>query len=154
MGLMSDLIAACDEAAERTGVEKVRAVGSAYLAVCGLSLPRPDHAARTVQFGRELCGIVTDFNRQHGTALTVSVGINSGPVVGGVVGRQKFLYDLWGDTVAIASRLAARSGRAIVVTQPVRDRLVDLHAFAGPEEVEIRGKGRVKTWALQERGAS
>jgi class 3 adenylate cyclase len=153
LGLVSDLVMACDEAAERCGVEKVRAVGSAYLAVCGLSLPRPDHAARAVQFGRELCRIVADFNRQHGTTLAVSVGINSGPVVGGVVGRQKFLYDLWGDTVAIASRLAARSGQAVVVTQPVRDRLVDLHEFDGPADVELRGKGTVKTWKLVDRGA-
>jgi class 3 adenylate cyclase len=152
MDFVSDLIAACDEATERTGVEKVRAVGSAYLAVCGLSLPRPDHAARTVQFGRELCRIVAQFNRLHGTALSVSVGVNSGPVVGGVVGRQKFLYDLWGDTVAIASRLAAQNGQAVVVTEPVHDRLVDLYAFEGPVDVEVRGKGTVKTWTLQDRG--
>lgn len=152
MDFVSDLIAACDEATERTGVEKVRAVGSAYLAVCGLSLPRPDHAARTVQFGRELCRIVAQFNRLHGTTLAVSVGINSGPVVGGVVGRQKFLYDLWGDTVAIASRLAAQNGQAVVVTEPVHDRLVDLYAFEGPVDVEVRGKGTVKTWTLQDRG--
>jgi class 3 adenylate cyclase len=152
MDFVSDLIAACDEATERTGVEKVRAVGSAYLAVCGLSLPRPDHAARTVQFGRELCRIVAQFNRLHGTALSVSVGVNSGPVVGGVVGRQKFLYDLWGDTVAIASRLAAQNGQAVVVTEPVHDRLVDLYAFEGPVDVEVRGNGTVKTWTLQDRG--
>ena len=152
MDFVSDLIAACDEATERSGVEKVRAVGSAYLAVCGLSLPRPDHAARTVQFGRDLCRIVAQFNRLHGTALSVSVGVNSGPVVGGVVGRQKFLYDLWGDTVAIASRLAAQNGQAVVVTEPVHDRLVDLYTFEGPIDVEVRGKGMVKTWTLQDRG--
>jgi len=152
MDFVSDLIAACDEATERCGVEKVRAVGSAYLAVCGLSLPRPDHAARTVQFGRDLCRIVAQFNRLHGTALSVSVGVNSGPVVGGVVGRQKFLYDLWGDTVAIASRLAAQNGQAVVVTEPVHDRLVDLYAFEGPVDVEVRANGTVKTWTLQDRG--
>ena len=152
MDFVSDLIAACDEATERCGVEKVRAVGSAYLAVCGLSLPRPDHAARTVQFGRDLCRIVAQFNSLHGTALSVSVGVNSGPVVGGVVGRQKFLYDLWGDTVAIASRLAAQNGQAVVVTEPVHDRLVDLYAFEGPVDIEVRGNGAVKTWTLQDRG--
>ena len=152
MDFVSDLIAACDEETERCGVEKVRAVGSAYLAVCGLSLPRPDHAARTVQFGRDLCRIVAQFNSLHGTALSVSVGVNSGPVVGGVVGRQKFLYDLWGDTVAIASRLAAQNGQAVVVTEPVHDRLVDLYAFEGPVDIEVRGNGTVKTWTLQDRG--
>ena len=146
-----DLVAACDEAAERAGVEKVRAVGSAYLAVCGLSVPRPDHAARAVAFGREIVRIVAAFNQQHGTGLTVSVGINSGPVVGGVVGRHKFLYDLWGDTVAIASRLAARGAFVVQVTEPVRERLADLHAFEGPVDVEVGGKGRVAAWTLDDR---
>jgi len=149
MSLMADLVSAADEAAERCGVEKVRAVGAMYLAVCGLSVSRPDHAARASQFARELAEIVVGFNREHGTSLAPSIGINSGPVVGGVVGRHKFLYDLWGDTVAIASRLAAHDGAAIHVTQQVFDRLNDLYAFDGPVEIEIRGQGPVRTWRLK-----
>lgn len=152
MTLASDLVAACDDAAERLGVEKVRAVGAAYLAVCGLSVPRPDHAARAVELGRELCRIVGEFERERRVPLSVSVGINSGAVVGGVVGRNKFLYDLWGDTVAIASRLAARGGQAVSVTAPVHDRLADLHAFEGPVDVEVKGKGTVRTWTLRDGG--
>lgn len=148
--LVCDLVAACDEAAERAGVEKVRAVGSAYLAVCGLSVPRPDHAARVVAFARDLSRIVDAFNRQHGTTLSVSAGINSGPVVGGVVGRHKFLYDLWGDTVAIASRLAARGEANVAVTQPVRDRLADAWAFEGPREVALGAKGSVPVWTVDD----
>jgi class 3 adenylate cyclase len=149
MGLVGDLVAACDEAADRCGVEKVRAVGAMYLAVCGLSVSRPDHAARTLLFARELARIVAAFNREHGTPLTLAAGVNSGPVVGGVVGRHKFLYDLWGDTVAIASRLAAGGRDGIHVTKPVHDRLSDLYAFAGPTDVEIRGQGTVQTWRLE-----
>lgn len=147
--LMGDLVAACDEAAERCGVEKVRAVGAMYLAVCGLSVSRPDHAARVVAFARELSRIVAAFDREHGASLGLAVGVNSGPVVGGVMGRQKFLYDLWGDTVSIATRLAARGTPAIRVTRPVHDRLHDLHAFAGPEAVELAGRGVVETWTLE-----
>jgi class 3 adenylate cyclase len=120
-----------------------------YLAVCGLSVSRPDHAARTLLFARELARIVAAFNREHGTPLTLAVGVNSGPVVGGVVGRHKFLYDLWGDTVAIASRLAAGGRDGIHVTKPVHDRLCDLYAFAGPTDVELRGQGTVQTWRLE-----
>ena len=149
MSLLSDLISACDEATERCGVEKVRAVGAAYLAVCGLSVSRPDHAARAVLFARELQQIVAAFNREHGVAVTISVGVNSGPVVGGVMGRHKFLYDLWGDTVAIASRLAALGTTSISVTQPVQARLGDLYGFTGPTEIEVRGNGLVKIWQLQ-----
>jgi len=149
MGLVGDLIAACDEAADRCGVEKVRAVGAMYLAVCGLSVSRPDHAARSLLFARELARIVAAFNREHGAPLTLAAGVNSGPVVGGVVGRHKFLYDLWGDTVAIASRLAAGGRDGIHVTKPVHDRLSDLYAFVGPTAVELRGQGTVQTWRLE-----
>ena len=150
ISLLGDLVAACDEAAEKCGVEKVRAVGSMYLAVCGLSVSRPDHAARVLLFAQELIKIVAAFDREHAAPLTLSVGINSGPVVGGVLGRHKFLYDLWGDTVTIASRLAAHDGTAVHVTQQVHDRLNDLYAFEGPFHLELRGQGSVKTWRLKQ----
>ena len=149
ISLLGDLVAACDEAAEKCGMEKVRAVGATYLAVCGLSVSRPDHAARAMLFAKELTQIVAAFDREHGATLTLSVGINSGPVEGGVVGRHKFLYDLWGDTAAIASRLAAQGGSTTHVTQQVYDRLSDLYSFDGPFDVELRGQGTVKTWRLR-----
>lgn len=150
ISLLGDLVAACDEAAEKCGVEKVRAVGSMYLAVCGLSVSRPDHATRVLLFARELTQTVAAFNREHAASLVLTVGINSGSVVGGVVGRHKFLYDLWGDTVAIASRLAAQDAGAIHVTQQVHDRLCDLYTFEGPVDMDLRGQGIVKTWRLKQ----
>ena len=149
ISLLGDLVAACDDAADKCGVEKVRAVGAMYMAVCGLSVSRPDHAARAMLFAKELTQILAGFDREHSATLTLSVGINSGPVVGGVVGRHKFLYDLWGDTVAIASRLAAQGGSTIHVTQQVYDRLSDLYSFDGPFDVDMRGQGPVKTWQLR-----
>ena len=130
-------------------MEKVRAVGSLYLAVCGLSVNRPDHTARAMLFAQELAQIVAAFDREHAAPITLAVGINSGPVVGGVVGRYKFLYDLWGDTVAIASRLAARDDGAIHVSQQVHDRLNDLYTFEVHDDLELRGQGVMKTWRLK-----
>ena len=149
ISLLGDLVSACDEAAEKCGVEKVRAVGSLYLAVCGLSVNRPDHTARTMLFAQELAQIVAAFDREHAAPITLAVGINSGPVVGGVVGRHKFLYDLWGDTVTIASRLAARDDGAIHVSQQVHDRLNDLYTFEVHDDLELRGQGVMKTWRLK-----
>ena len=149
ISLLGDLVSACDEAAEKCGVEKVRAVGSLYLAVCGLSVNRPDHTARTMLFAQELAQIVAAFDREHAAPLTLAVGINSGSVVGGVVGRHKFLYDLWGDTVTIASRLAARDDGAIHVSQQVHDRLNDLYTFEAHDDLELRGQGVMKTWRLK-----
>lgn len=148
LNLLSDLVAACDEAAEKSGVEKVRTVGASYLGVCGLSISRPDHSARIAQFAKEMVRIIESFNREHKVSLKLSIGINSGPVVGGVVGRQKFLYDLWGDTVTIATRLATGQENVILVTRPVHDKLLDLHQFGPDQEVNIQGKGQVHFWKL------
>ncbi len=150
LSLLSDLVANCDEAAEKVGVEKVRTIGASYLGVCGLSVNRPDHSARMVQFAREMLRVIANFNNEHKTHLRFSIAINSGPVVGGVVGRQKFLYDLWGDTVTIALRLASEQENVVLVTKTVHDRLGDLHPFGPEQEIEIRGKGKIPFWKLEE----
>jgi class 3 adenylate cyclase len=150
LGLLNDLIIAFDEAAERHGVEKVKTVGASYLAVCGLSERRPDHTNRVVEFARELRLIVERFNKERGTDLTVGIGINAGPVVGGIMGRSKFIYDLWGATVNVARALKSDRVAPIRVTEEVRDRLRDLDEFEGRTEVEIKGGGRTATWALKD----
>ena len=111
MALLSDIVAWCDEAAEHHGVEKVRTIGSSYLAVSGLSVERPDHTARMVAFAREVVRIVKRFNAERGVHLVAEIGINAGPVIGGLVGRRKFIYDLWGDTVKLASGIESTGTR-------------------------------------------
>jgi len=148
LALLGDLIAAIDEAAEKSGIEKVKTIGGSYLAVCGLSVHRPDHARRIVQFAQEMARIVAIFNRDENAGLSLAVGINSGPVVGGVVGRRKFLYDLWGDTVTIARRLAGGEGAAIRVTSSVRDRLGEQFAFRGPVKLGAEGKPGAEAWEV------
>jgi class 3 adenylate cyclase/HAMP domain-containing protein len=146
LALLGDLIAAFDEAAEKSGIEKVKTIGGSYLAVCGLSVHRPDHARRVIQFAQEMARIVGIFNRDENAGLSLAVGVNSGPVVGGVVGRRKFLYDLWGDTVTIARKLASGEGSAIRVTSPVRDRLGEQFTFRGP--IKTDGKSGAEAWEV------
>jgi len=148
LALLGDLIAAIDEAAEKSGIEKVKTIGGSYLAVCGLSVHRPDHARRIVQFAQEMARIVGIFNRDENAGLSLAVGINTGPVVGGVVGRRKFLYDLWGDTVTIARRLAGGEGAAIRVTSAVRDRLGEQFVFRGPVKLGADGKSGADAWEV------
>ncbi|MGH9891119.1 MAG: adenylate/guanylate cyclase domain-containing protein, partial [bacterium] len=149
--LLNDLIVAFDEAAERHGVEKVKAIGTSYLAVCGLSVQRVDHAQRMVEFGLDLLRIVRRFNPERGTDLGVQVGINSGAVVGGVVGRTRFIYDLWGETVTVARAIKEEdeSVLGIHVTEGVRDRLQDVHEFVPASEIEVPGKGKVDVWSVK-----
>ena len=145
--LLNDMISAFDEAAERHGVEKVKTVGEDYLAACGLSVPRLDHASRVVDFAEDVIRIVRRLNQDRGFPLTVQVGINSGPVTGGIVGRSKFIFDMWGDTVDIACGLRTEDGEnTIHVTQSIQDRLKDAYAFKPAGTVEVKGKGIIPIW--------
>ena len=148
MALLSDIVAACDEAAEHHGVEKVRTIGSSYLAVSGLSVERPDHTARMVEFAREVVRIVKRFNAERGLHLAAEIGINTGPVVGGLVGRRKFIYDLWGDTVKLARRIESDGRTSIRVTRPVYERVRELVGFGPPTTVDVRGIGTVELFSI------
>jgi class 3 adenylate cyclase len=148
MALLSDIVAACDEAAEQHGVEKVRTIGSSYLAVSGLSVERPDHTARMVDFAREVVRIVKRFNAERGVRLVAEIGINAGPVIGGMVGRRKFIYDLWGDTVKLARGIESDGKTSILVTRAVYERVRDLVPFGSATRTDVRGMGPVELFSL------
>lgn len=148
MALLSDIVAACDEAAEQQGVEKVRTIGSSYLAVSGLSVERPDHTARMVEFAREVVRIVRRFNAERGINIVAEIGINAGPVVGGLIGRRKFIYDLWGDTVKLVRGIESDGKASILVTRPVYERVRDLVSFGAEIIAEVRGMGSVELFCI------
>lgn len=148
LSALGDLIEAFDEAAEESGIEKVKTIGGSYLAVCGLSVTRPDHARRIIQFAQQMERIIGVFNRDEKAHLAISIGINSGPVVGGVVGRRKFLYDLWGDTVTIAKKLSAGNRTAIRVTSQIRERIGDQFNFGVSHKFEAEGKTAIEAWEV------
>jgi class 3 adenylate cyclase len=148
LSMLGDLIEAIDEAAEESGIEKVKTIGGSYLAVCGLSVTRPDHARRIIQFAQQMERIIGVFNRDEKAHLAISIGINSGPVVGGVVGRRKFLYDLWGDTVTIAKKLSAGNSTAIRVTSQIRERIGDQFNFGASHKIETEGKPAIEAWEV------
>jgi class 3 adenylate cyclase len=148
ISVLGDLVSAFDEAAEKAGVEKVKTTGGSYLAACGLSVTRPDHCRRVIQFAKEMIRIAWIFNRDHKADLKLSIGINTGPTAGGIVGTRKFLYELWGETVSIARLIARDMSPAIRVTASVRDRLGDEFPFSGPVGVPQEGKPPVEAWQL------
>ena len=148
LSVLGDLIEAFDEAAEESGIEKVKTIGGSYLAVCGLSVTRPDHARRIIQFAQQMERIIGVFNREEKAHLAISIGINCGPVVGGVVGRRKFLYDLWGDTVTIAKKLSVGNSTAIRVTSQIRERIGDQFNFGVSHKIETDGKPAIEAWEV------
>ena len=154
MALLSDIVAACDEAAEHEGVEKVRTIGSSYLAVSGLSVERPDHTARMVAFAREVVRIVKRFNAERGVQIVAEIGINAGPVIGGLVGRRKFIYDLWGDTVKLARGIESDGRASILVTRPVYERVRELVGFGPATRADVHGMGSIELFSVLDEAAA
>jgi len=149
VALLNDLVRAFDEAAERHGVEKVKTIGSGYMAVSGLSVPRLDHTKRVIDFAIEMIRIVQRFNQTHQTQLKTSIGINAGPVTAGIVGRSKFIYDLWGDTVNLAHCMQRDGqGDTVQVTEPVYSQLKDFYDFDPNGPINPTGKEEQGTWLI------
>jgi class 3 adenylate cyclase len=149
VALLNELVTAFDEAVERYGMEKIKTIGDSYMAVCGLSVPYLDHDKRAIDFALEMLSIVRRFNHERGFQLNVSVGINSGDVVAGIVGSNKFIYDVWGDTINIASALkTACPPGSILISEDVYARLGDLYEFKAFDTVIENGKGPLKAWQL------
>ena len=123
---LNDLYRRFDDAAEEHGIERVRTTRQGYLASCGLSIPRVDHARRTVDFAIEMQTILSRFGAQHGVELNLRAGLDSGTVTSGLVGRAHVSYDLWGDAVNLAFNLQRATDEAgVFLTQQVYDRLPD-----------------------------
>lgn len=151
VGFLNDLVSAFDDAAENHGVEKHKTIGSGYMAVCGLSVPRIDHAKRSVDFAKDMLRIVRRFNRDRNMNLQLRIGINSGSVVAGIVGKDKFIYDLWGDTVNTADKLQSLGQwNTIQVSQSVHNRIAEfIEDFEPATELELSGKDKVPVWSTK-----
>ena len=146
VAMLDEIFSAFDHLAHAYGVEKIKTIGDAYMAVAGLPVPRADHAAAVADMA---LGMLDAFRRVMNTrslALEVRIGIHSGPVVAGVIGRHKFTYDLWGDTVNSASRMESHGEPSrIHVSQATRDLLGKAYRFADRGEITIKGKGPMPT---------
>lgn len=145
---LNDIFRAFDEAAEQLGIERVRTTRQGYLASCGLSVPRVDHARRSVEFAIEMQRIVERFGAQKGADLSVRAGVDTGTVTSGLVGRSHVVYDLWGDAVSLAFRLQGGANEAgIFLTQRVVDKLPDNLPFTDSGVVET-ANGFQRVWRI------
>jgi class 3 adenylate cyclase len=147
---LNGLFTRIDLAARDLGVEKIKTIGDAYMAVCGLPLPVANHAERMVRMAIRMVQITREHALEHNVPMQMRVGINSGPVVAGVIGNSKYIYDLWGDTVNLASRMESGGiPDCIQVTRTVYEALKDRFAFESRGSVEVKGKGSVEAWVLR-----
>ena len=148
--LLNELIGAFDEAAESLGMEKLRSVGSSYLAVCGLTVPRVDHERRALDFGLEMLRITARLNQKRNVTLALAVGIHSGSVSAGVVGSSRFYYDVWGETITIARAIGAGAPQDVIqVSEPVVVALSGLYAFDRVSPITVKGQGELPVWQVK-----
>jgi len=153
--LLNEIFTAFDILLEKHGLEKIKTIGDAYMAVAGIPFSRPDHVSAIAGLALEMTTALEEFNKQYDTSLRVRIGISTGPVVAGVIGRKKFSYDLWGDTVNIACRLESHAQPgSILVDEPTFRLLRNHYRFASPANLELKGRGEMMTYRLEGRCTS
>ncbi len=147
--VLNDIFTRFDKIAAHRGLEKIKTIGDAYMAVAGLPLPVDDHPVRAAHMALDMMETMDRFNEHRGYQLTVRIGIGTGAVVAGVIGKHKFLYDLWGDVVNTASRMESHgvAGR-IQVTEATRRRLGKPFLLEERGAIDVKGKGEMHTWFL------
>ena len=152
--LLNDLFSRFDRRAEALGLEKIKTIGDAYMAVGGLPIPRSDHADICAEMALGMFDDLTEFNKQYDAELAMRIGLNTGPVVAGVIGFTKFSYDLWGNTVNTASRMESTSisGR-IQMSTSTRDHLSPSFIIEERELMECKGLGLIMTYFLNGKNA-
>jgi class 3 adenylate cyclase len=147
---LNEVFSEFDTLAARYGLEKIKTIGDAYMVAGGLPVPRPDHVAAVVAFAVEMLEVVGRHRSWTGDPIRLRVGINTGPVVAGVIGHQKFIYDLWGDAVNVASRMESNGmASQIQVTAAVKERLDGRYALEERSPIYIKGKGEMVTYLLK-----
>jgi len=147
--LLNKIFSVFDHLTQKHGLEKIKTIGDAYMVVGGLPTPRPDHAEAVVEMALDMQQAITRFQRNDGKPFNLRIGINTGPVVAGVIGTKKFAYDLWGDTVNVASRMESQGvAGSIQVTTATYKILKDKYVFEARDAIAVKGKGEMITYWL------
>jgi len=149
VSLLDEYVSAFDAFARRHGVEKIRTIGDNWMGVAGVPNARADHAACAAHLALDMLAFARTRAAEGARCLEFRIGLNSGPVVGGVIGRDKFVFDIWGDSVNLASRMESTGIPGRIQVGPATYDLLKEHYVLEPRgRVAVKGKGEVETWFL------
>jgi adenylate cyclase len=149
VGILDQLFSHFDTLVERHGLEKIKTIGDAYMAAAGVPDPSPDHARMAALLALDMREAIATSAVGDGSGLELRIGINSGPVVAGVIGHKRFLYDLWGDAVNTASRMEEQgTSGEIQITRATHELLKDEFVCKRRGTIQVKGKGEMETWYL------
>ena len=149
VSLLNEIFSKFDDLAEKHNLEKIKTIGDAYMVVGGLPEPNEKHAENVAQFALEMLDVIREYRQKSNIPLELRIGINSGAAVAGVIGKKKFIYDLWGDSVNTASRMESHGlPGQIQVSESTYTLIKDLFEFENRGRMEVKGLGLVQSYLL------
>jgi adenylate cyclase len=147
--LLNEVFSFFDSLLDKYDVEKIRTIGDSYMVASGVPRGRPDHAQALVRMALEMRNYISTHTFRYGQRVSFRIGINSGSVIAGVIGRRKFVYDVWGDAVNIASRMESHGlGGAVQITQTTYELIKDEFVCEPRGAVNVKGKGEMEVWLV------
>jgi len=147
--MLNRIFSSFDELAEKFGVEKIKTIGDAYMVAGGLNNEQTNYSQAITELALAMRDLLRDDFEVNSLHLQVRIGIGTGPVVAGVVGKKKFIYDLWGDTVNLASRITSEGVPGMVhVDETTYRRLMDRFEFKEPQIIHLKGKGNTPVYQI------
>jgi adenylate cyclase len=148
VGLLDDLFTRFDRVAAECGIEKLKTMGDAYMAVAGAPVPREDHATRAIDAARRMLEVAASWREAHGVTLELRIGIASGPAIGGVIGQQRLLFDLWGDMVNTAARMQTTGIPGRIQVSEATVRRTDGRYEFEERIVDVKGLGPLRAFLV------